>query len=71
MANDVVLAWDAVPEAASYRVYASDTASALRASWTVLGGTASPGFSDAGAAFLSDRHYSVVALEAEGHLGEW
>lgn len=70
-ANDVDLAWGAVPEAASYRVYASDTTSALRASWTVLGDTSSTGFTDAGAAFLPDRHYSVVALEAEGHLGEW
>ena len=70
MANDVDLTWDAVPEAASYRVYASDIASALRASWTGLGKTSSTGFIDAGAAFLPDRHYSGVALEAEGHVGE-
>lgn len=61
--NDVVLDWQPLSGAASYRVYASDFPDLPKASWTVLGDTTALEYRDSGAALLPDvRYYSVLGI---------
>jgi hypothetical protein len=65
--DDVVLEWQTVNGASSYRVYASEFADLPRTTWASLGDTATLDFRDSGAAVLAaDRHYSVVAIGPGG-----
>ena len=65
--DDVVLEWQAMGGATSYRVYASGFPDLPRNTWTSLGDTPTPDFRDTGAALAATaRHYSVVAIGAGG-----
>ena len=65
---NIVLSWQAVPGAETYRVYASETPDLPRASWTLLGETAGLTWQDP--VDLVTRHYSVVPV-ANGAEGDW
>lgn len=68
---DVVLQWDPIPGAESYRIFATAFADLPHTSWTPIGDAATVSFVDAGAAASPDpRHYSVVGL-IDSEEGDW
>ena len=69
--TDVVLAWQAVGGALSYRVYVATSPSLPQGSWTLLGTPAGTTLIDPGAAGDGvSRFYSVTAVGAGGE-GPW
>jgi hypothetical protein len=68
---DIVLAWEAIPGATAYRVYAAGFADLPQASWAALGETTTPGFVDEDAAESPQpRFYSVAGLTGPSE-GPW
>lgn len=69
--NDLVFAWQQVPGATGYRLYAAMSPSLPHASWTLVGETAGTQITDAGAALDPTVPYFSVAVVAPGGLEIW
>ena len=68
--NDLVLSWQPVAGATSYRVLTQTDPSAPQENWTLLGETASPAWSDVNGLLGGSRYYSVIAVGPNGE-GDW
>jgi uncharacterized repeat protein (TIGR01451 family) len=72
--QDVVLSWQAVDGAASYRVYALDAPDAARNAWTLLADVPTTEYTDVGAVGSPDRFYLVRTNRANEYdpvTGVW
>ncbi len=67
--GDVVLSWQAVSGAVTYRIFWSASASDPEDSWTLLGETGATTWRDVGAVAGGTRFYSVVAVGPDGEGG--
>jgi len=68
--NDLVLSWQPVAGATSYRVLTHTNPAAPQLDWTLLVETANPTWSDIGALPGGSRYYSVIAVGPNGE-GDW
>ncbi len=67
---DILLTWQALPEADAYRVYRSDIADLPRASWSLLSESPLLEYRDVGAVGAGTSFYSVVCVR-QGGEGPW
>ncbi len=67
---DVVLSWQAVAQAQSYRIYKITASQVSSSGWVLAGTTGGLTYRDAGAASGDSAFYSVAPVDASGE-GEW